>query len=132
MKVLLRHAVIGLYYAGRKHWVGNPDSALDLGTIERATELSREEEFGDMDIMVTYEDPSCELVLPLRRSKAAAIESLRVPRKYPVLPESRPHVPTTTVSPGGEIGGSVTTKRWNDSTSRTTSRNRINSTGLTM
>ena len=77
MRVLLRHAVIGLYYAGRKHWVGNPGSALDLGTIERATELSRDEEFGDMDILVTYDDPSCELLLPLRRSKQAADESLR-------------------------------------------------------
>ena len=78
MRALLRHAVIGLYYAGRKHWVGNPGSALDLGAIERATELSREEEFGDMDLMVTYDDPSCELVLPVRRSKEAADEPLRV------------------------------------------------------
>jgi hypothetical protein len=78
MRVLLRHAVIGLYYAGRKHWVGDPGSALDLATIERATELSREEEFGDMDILVTYDDPPCELVLPVRRSKEAADEPLRV------------------------------------------------------
>ena len=76
MRVLLRHAVIGLYYAGRKHWVGDPGSALDLGTVEQATELSREEEFGDMDILVTYDDPSCELVLPIRRSRHAADEPL--------------------------------------------------------
>jgi hypothetical protein len=44
MKVLLRHAGISLYYAGRKHWVGDPDSALDLGEIERAKEVSREED----------------------------------------------------------------------------------------
>ena len=77
MRVLLRHAVIGLYYAGRKHWVGDPDSALDLATIERATELSRDESFGEMDIVVTYGDPVCELVLPLRRSEEADDESLR-------------------------------------------------------
>ena len=53
-----------------------PGSALDLETIERATELSREESFEDMDIVVTYDDPSCELVLPLRR-KREADESLR-------------------------------------------------------
>jgi hypothetical protein len=74
MRVLLRHALIGLYYAGRKHWVGNPGSALDLGTIEQATELGRAEPFGDMDIVVTYDDPVCELVLPLRRTKEAADE----------------------------------------------------------
>jgi hypothetical protein len=64
---MLRHAGIDLYYAGRKHWVGNPDSALDLETIERATELSREESFEEMDIVVTSGDPARELVLPLRR-----------------------------------------------------------------
>jgi hypothetical protein len=77
MRVTLRHAVIGLYYAGRKLWVGNPDSALDLETIEGATELVRDESFGDMDIVVTYDDPCCELVLPLRRKREADDEALR-------------------------------------------------------
>jgi hypothetical protein len=67
MKVLLKHAGIGLYYAGRKHWVGDADSALDLETVERATELSRDESFMEMDIVVTYDEPGCELVLPLRQ-----------------------------------------------------------------
>jgi hypothetical protein len=43
MSVILRASRIGLYYAGRKHWVGRPDAAADLGTIENATELSRDE-----------------------------------------------------------------------------------------
>ena len=77
MRVVLKHAELGLYYAGHKHWVGNPDSALDLATIERATELSRDESFGEMDIVVTYDDPTCDLVLPLRRSEEADDESLR-------------------------------------------------------
>jgi hypothetical protein len=76
MRVILRHAGIGLYYAGRKHWVGEAGSALDLETIERATELSREEAFEEMEIIVTYDDPSCEMVLPLARkeAKGAAVE----------------------------------------------------------
>jgi hypothetical protein len=77
MRVVLRHAGIGLYYAGRKHWVGDPDSALDLETIERATELSRDESFEEMDIVMTYDDPFCELVLPLRRKREAGQEPLR-------------------------------------------------------
>jgi hypothetical protein len=76
-RVLLKHAVIGLYYAGRKLWVGNPDSALDLETIERATELIADNSFDDVDIVVTYDDPSCELVLPVRRKREADDESLR-------------------------------------------------------
>ena len=77
MRVVLKHAELGLYYAGHKHWVGDPDSALDLATIERATELSRDESFGEMDVVVTYDDPVCELVLPLWRKREADDESLR-------------------------------------------------------
>jgi hypothetical protein len=76
MRVVLRHAGIGLYYAGRKHWVGNPAAALDLETIEQATELSRDEAFEEMEIEVTYDDPNCELVLPLRRRKVPTNENV--------------------------------------------------------
>ena len=74
MRVLLRHAGSGLYYVSRRHWVGNPGSATDLGTIERATERSREESLEDMDILVTNDDGACELVLPLGRKKPADTE----------------------------------------------------------
>ena len=77
MRVILRHAGIGLYYGGRKHWVGNPDSALDLETIERATELSRDESFEEMQIVVTCDDPARELIFPLASQRAATHEPLR-------------------------------------------------------
>jgi hypothetical protein len=77
MRVLLRHPGIGLYYAGRKHWVGNPGSALDLGTVEQATELSRDESFEETDVVVSLGDPACDLVLPISRKKAPAGEPLR-------------------------------------------------------
>ena len=76
MSVLLRHPEIGLYYAGRKHWVGNAASALDLGTIERATELSRHESFEEMDVVVTDADSTYKLVLPVRRKPGGAADSL--------------------------------------------------------
>ena len=66
MRVLLRHTSIGLYYAGRKHWVGKSEAAADLGTIERAAEVSRDENFEQMEILVEDGDPSCELVLPVK------------------------------------------------------------------
>jgi hypothetical protein len=72
MRVLLRHAGIGLYYAGRHHWVGNPDSALDLGTIERATELSRDESFEGMAVVVTYDERNRKLILPPKRAEEPA------------------------------------------------------------
>ena len=66
MKVLLRNPAVGLYYAGRKHWVGKPEAAADLMTIERATELSGDENFDQMEILVNFDDPFCDLVLPLK------------------------------------------------------------------
>lgn len=69
--MVLRHAGIGLYYAGRKHWVGDQGAAKDLETIERAAELSREESFEQMEIVATYDDPVCELVLPIGPKNSA-------------------------------------------------------------
>ena len=66
MKVLLRNARVDLYWAGHKHWVGKAEAATDLGTIEQAAELSREEDFEEMEIVVDYSDPVCEQVLPLK------------------------------------------------------------------
>ena len=78
MKVLLRNARIGLYYAGRKHWVGKPDAAADLGTIERATELSRDEDFEQMEIFVDDRDTSCQLVIPVKpRSAQGQLHGVR-------------------------------------------------------
>jgi len=74
MRVLLRNSRIGLYYAGRKHWVGKPNAAEDLQTIERAAEVSRDENFDEMEVLVDYGDPVCELVLPLGTHKAPSNE----------------------------------------------------------
>ena len=76
MRVLLRYAHIGLYYAGPKHWVGQASAAVDLQTIEHAAELSRDENFDQMEIVVGYDDPACELVLPVRR-RLPATKSVR-------------------------------------------------------
>ena len=66
MKVNLRCCTAGLYYAGRKHWVGKAEAAADLMTVERAAELSADENFDQMEILVDYEEPNCELVLPIK------------------------------------------------------------------
>lgn len=78
MKVILRNARVDLYWAGHKHWVGKAEAATDLGTIEHAAELSREENFDEMEVLVEYDDPICEQVLPLK------------PRISPHQPEDEP------------------------------------------
>lgn len=80
MNVVLRNAPSGFYYGGQKSWVNDRENALDLGTIEDAVEAGRAEGFGRMEIVVSYDDPVCELVLPVRpnwasRARAAAARS---------------------------------------------------------
>jgi len=68
MSVILRHAPSGFYYGGREFWVNGPALAFDLGTIEGASDAAKEEDFGGLEIVVSFGDPDCELVLPLRRT----------------------------------------------------------------
>jgi hypothetical protein len=75
VQVNLRHAHVGLYYAGRKHWVNNADAALNLETIEHAAEVSREEDFADMEIFVSSDDPGCDLVLPIAPRTSNGVHS---------------------------------------------------------
>ncbi len=69
---------IDLYDAGRKHWVGDADFTLDLEAIERATESSRNESIGEIEIVESYDDPACNLVLPLQRKRAATDKNSRM------------------------------------------------------
>ncbi len=69
MQVILRHAFTGFFYAGPHCWVNGPERALDLQTIENAIETAREEGFGRMEVVAGFEDPVCELVLPLQRGE---------------------------------------------------------------
>jgi hypothetical protein len=70
---------------GRPFWLGEvtplsrqyQGSALNLNASEHAAELSRDEPFDEMGIVLTYDDPTCELILPIRRKKPVEAEPLR-------------------------------------------------------
>lgn len=64
-RVLLRHAETGLYYAAAGQWVGSPALALDFESTERAAEFGRSELLAGVQLILYYEDPLCELTLPL-------------------------------------------------------------------
>lgn len=63
MAVTLRNCPSGFLYAGQNSWVNDPVRALDLGTVEDAVEVG----FGAMEVVVTFDDPVCSMVLPLAR-----------------------------------------------------------------
>jgi hypothetical protein len=66
MKVFLRHRETNHYYAGSIGWSGNTSVAHDFETVESAIQLSRAQNLADMEVVLRYEDPACDLVLPLR------------------------------------------------------------------
>ena len=68
MSVTLRDVRRGLYFAGPGCWVKDPAKALDLGTVERAVEMARAEDVGDLEIVAGFGTPECELVFPVRFS----------------------------------------------------------------
>jgi hypothetical protein len=66
MSIILRHALSSFCYGDWGTWVNDPEHALDLGTIERAVEAARNEDFGGLEIVMSFGEPDCDLVLPLR------------------------------------------------------------------
>lgn len=64
--VLLRNQETGQYYAGLNGWVGNCAGAHDFGAVENATQLARTEKLAGMEVVLRYDDPVCDLVLPFR------------------------------------------------------------------
>ena len=63
-----------------------PGVALDLETIERATEASRAEGIGGMEIVVAFDEPECEMVLPLGRAEPRGGRASSVHPRAPKRP----------------------------------------------
>jgi len=66
-KVFLRNRETGQYYAGSNGWSGNPSVAHEFDTVESAIELARTQRLADMEVVLKYDDPPCDLVLPLKQ-----------------------------------------------------------------
>ncbi len=67
MQVFLRNQETGQYYAGSNGWSGNSSEAHDFETVEGAVELSRTQRIAAMEVVLHYDRPACDLVLPLRQ-----------------------------------------------------------------
>ena len=78
--VILRNCLSGFCYAGETSWVNDRDRALDLGTVEDAVEAGRRVGFGAMEVVVTYDDPLCEMVFPLKPREDMTCRSRKRPR----------------------------------------------------
>ena len=66
MTVILRHRPSGFYYGAPHYWVHGHERALDFTSLDRATDAAKEVSFGGMEIVASFGEPDCELVLPVR------------------------------------------------------------------
>lgn len=67
MRVILRNRKTGLYYASCDQWVADPARALDFDEIEHAGRLVCEEDLTELEVVLSCDDSTCELALPVRR-----------------------------------------------------------------
>lgn len=65
MKVFLRSTQTGRYYQGPSQWTPEQDTALDLKQVAQAVELIFAAHLEDVEILLCYDDPRYDLVLPV-------------------------------------------------------------------
>jgi hypothetical protein len=65
-QVLLRNSETGQWYAGPDRWIGACSGAREFGTVEEAIRFWRGLGVDGMEVVLHYDDPQCNLVLPLR------------------------------------------------------------------
>ena len=67
-KVFLRKRETAQYYAGSNGWSGNTPLAHSFDTVESAIQFAKTERLAGMEVVLRFEDPVCELILPLRHA----------------------------------------------------------------
>jgi hypothetical protein len=65
MKVFLRDTQNGWYYQEPSKWTPEQEAALDVTQVARAVELIFEAHLENMEILLCYDDPRYDLVLPV-------------------------------------------------------------------
>ena len=65
MKVFLRNTQNGWYYQGPSKWTPKQETAEDLAQVARAVERIFEAHLENVEILLSYDDPRYDLVLPV-------------------------------------------------------------------
>jgi hypothetical protein len=66
-KVFLRCRGTGQYYAWANVWSGNTSVAHEFDTVESAALVARKRGLAGMEVVVRDDDPTCDLILPVRQ-----------------------------------------------------------------
>ncbi|HQL78946.1 MAG TPA: hypothetical protein PLU91_12160 [Verrucomicrobiota bacterium] len=68
MKVFVRNTQSGWFYQGPSQWTPRQEMALDLGQVARAVERIFEAHLDNVEILLSYDEPRYDLVLPVPAS----------------------------------------------------------------
>jgi hypothetical protein len=67
MKVLLRSTLTSQFYQGPNGWTPDEEQALDVKQTSRAVELIFQAGLENIEVLLCYEDPGYNIVLPVSR-----------------------------------------------------------------
>jgi len=67
MKVLLRHTRTKQFYQSPTEWTPDEQGALDLKQTSRAVELIFDARLEHVEVLLCYDDPRYNIVLPVAR-----------------------------------------------------------------
>jgi hypothetical protein len=67
MKVLLRNTRTNQFYRGPDGWTPDAEQALDVKQTSRAVELIFDVGLENVEVLLCYEDPRYNIVLPVAR-----------------------------------------------------------------
>ena len=65
MKIILRDSLTGLYYGGNQGWTVDVPGAIEFESSTAAAALALAEKLENVDVILRYQNPTCELRLPL-------------------------------------------------------------------
>ena len=66
MKVLLRRTNTNIYYAGNNEWTEDSRYARDFDQVEEAIQFHKDEKLTEVEVVLSYDDPFCNVVLSLK------------------------------------------------------------------
>ena len=65
VRIYLRNSNTGRYYAGTNEWTSDSADTMDLRQVERALRLNLEECLGATEVVLSYENPPCNVRLAI-------------------------------------------------------------------
>jgi hypothetical protein len=98
MKVFIRKTKTGWYYQEPSKWTPDQGAACDLGQVARAVERIFEAQLEDVEILLSYDEPRYDLVLPVPpspsrrdplRQRQPSEESRPGERDRPAIPRKK-------------------------------------------